>query len=314
MKNKERIMLIMDYLKENSNEQNKITGEKIVGYLIDKCGISVERKTIYNDIKTLNDLGYNIETTKQGYYWDGNIFEPTELRIMVDGIRASSFLSQKKTDIMIEKLSKLTNRFERKMITCGQYNNIKTANEQIYYNIFNIINAINKGQAITFKYFDLGIKKKKQYRKHDYKVFPLDILINQERYYMICYSKKYDRLNNYRIDKMESVEAVDEQVENIKFNVNEYMQQTFSMFTAKKTNVVLKCHSSLMDEIYTRFDKNVMIVDSLKDYYLLNVNVSPSQTFYGWLFSCGGKISIVEPQDLKDDFIQICKKMIELHQ
>lgn len=314
MKNKERIMLIMDYLKENSNEQNKITGEKIAGYLIDKCGINVERKTIYNDIKTLNSLGYNIETTKQGYYWDGNIFEPTELRIMVDGIRASSFLSQKKTDIMIEKLSKLTNCFERKLITCGQYNNIKTTNEQIYYNIFNIINAINKGQAITFKYFDLGIKKSKQYRKHDYKVFPLDILINQDRYYMICYSKKYDDLNNYRIDKMEKVETVDEYIEDIKFNVNEYMQQTFSMFTTEKTNVVLKCHKSLIDEIYTRFDNNALVVEAADDYYLCNINISPSQIFFGWLFSYSGKIIIVEPQNIKDEFVQMCKKMIELHQ
>ncbi|MDO4378838.1 MAG: WYL domain-containing protein [Erysipelotrichia bacterium] len=314
MKNKERIMLVMSYLKENSDEQHKITAEQIINYLTKNHSINVDRKTIYNDINTLNNLGYSIECTRQGYYWDNNIFEITELRILIDAVRASSFLSAKKSDLMIEKLLSLTNCYERKLADSGDYNNTKTTNEQIYYNIFNVINAISKKQAITFKYYDLGVRKEKKYRKHDYEVFPLDLLINQDRYYMICYSKKYNGLNNYRIDKMEQVELKDEYIDRVDFDVNEYMRQTFSMYPCDKTNVILKCHCSLIDEIYTRFDNKVLVTKIENDYYYCNIDISASQTFLGWLFSYNGKIIIEQPQILKDEFINMCKKMIELHQ
>ncbi len=313
MENKKRLVIIMDYLKENSNEQHKVTSEEIMSYLNKAYGITSNRKTIYSDINALISLGFNIERGNQGFFWDGSIFDVTELRIVTDAIRSASFLSLKKTEMMIDKIGHLCNKYDRQLVKEGSYLNVKTDNEQVLYNIYTILEAIHDHQAITFSYFDIGIDKEKIFRDHDYNVFPLDLLVNHGRYYMVCYSKKYDSLSNYRVDKMEQVEVLEEYIGKVAFDVNEYMQQTFGMFSTEKRNVKLKCDKRLIDEIYSRFGENLIITDIDGDDYYFNVDISASEPFYGWLFAYDGKITIISPKEIKDEFIDMCKKAIELH-
>lgn len=313
MENKRRLVLIMDYLKENSNEHHKVTSEEMMAFLSKNHGITSNRKTIYSDINALISLGFNIEKSNQGFYWEGSIFDVTELRILIDAIKACGFLSMKKTKMIIDKLSLLCNKYDRQLVEEGSYYNIKTTNEKVLYNIYDILLAIENHQMITFKYFDIGINKKKIYRNHEYRLFPLDLLIHHGRYYVVCYSKKYDCLNNYRIDKLERIRFVDEFIDKFDFDVNEYMQQTFNMFVGEKKNVILKCDSSLLDEIYARFGENVIITAIEDNQYYFSTVVSSSESFFAWLFSYNGKITIISPNEIKEEFVSMCKKAIELN-
>ncbi len=313
MENKKRLVIIMNYLKENSNEQHKVNSEEIMNYLNKEYGITSNRKTIYSDIQSLISLGFNIEKGYHGFFWDDNIFDVTELRILTDAIRSAGFLSLKKTQMMIDKIGDLCNKYDRQLVKEGSYLNVKTDNEQVLYNIYTILKAINGKQAITFSYFDIGIDKEKIFRDHDYNVFPLDLLVNHGRYYMVCYSEKYDSLSNYRVDKMEKVETLEKYIDKVDFDVNEYMQQTFGMFSTEKRNVELKCDRSLIDEIYARFGENVIITDIDGNDYYFNVDISASEPFYGWLFAYNGKIKIISPKEMKEEFVDMCKKAIELH-
>ena len=312
MKNKQRLLAVLDYLRGNSNEDHWINTETIISHL-DSLGIQSERKTIYNDIRELNEMGYSIESGREGYYFSGGALETAELRVLIDLIRASSFLSRKKSGEIMTKLLEMTNRYDRRLLESGDYENNKSANEQIYYNVSAIIKAIAEHRAITFNYFDYTVSGEKKQRKHDYRVFPYDLIVESDRYYLIGWQIKHSQPVNYRLDKMEKIEELDETFETRQFDVGAYMNQTFRMFNGEKVNVQLKCRNDLYGEVQDQFGGDLIITQKQEDCFICNVNATLSPTFYSWVFTFQGGIVILAPEKVKDELKKQCEEMINKH-
>ncbi len=310
MSNKKRIMLVLEYLKENTDYDNGVNAEVLISYLKTQS-IDVERKTIYNDVKQLDEMGYSIGKNKDGYYYDDEMFEASELRVLIDMVKASTFLSVKTSSEIIEKLSTLTNKFNREIINSGDYLNKKTEYADLLVNVEKLLEAISQKKAIRFRYYDLDEKRKKKYRGRNYTYYPINMLVDDDRYYLIGYGEKYKSFNNLRLDKMDSIEILDKSYDEIEFDVNEYMRQTFGMFSGEKMSVRLKFDKKLFSEIDSQFGEEMILTakDGENFYCEANINVSP--TFFSWVFGFNGQIKILGPEKVKQQYLQMCYKVIE---
>ena len=311
MSNKQRVMALLEYLKENTNASHKVNAETIIQHLATQ-GFSVERKTIYNDIAQLSDMGYFISKEKDGYYFDNELFELAELKMLVDSVNSSTFLSKKKSRAIKDKLLSLTNVYDRKLVDESKYESNKTENEQILYNIDAIIRAIADRSAITFKYYDIDLDKKKNYRQHNYQIYPYSLIVNNNRYYLIGQSIKRDNLSNYRLDKMDQVKPIDEKFYDVP-DIKDYMNKVFSMFSGEMCNITLKCSRMMFAEIEDKFGKDAIITEKNEDYFICNVNALISPPFYSWLFTFANEIEILTPQKVKDQFMERCSLVLETY-
>jgi len=310
MSNKKRIMMVLEFLKENTNYENGVNAEQLISYLKTQS-IDVERKTIYNDIKQLDEMGYSIDKNKDGYYFDDEMFEASELRVLIDMVKASKFLSERTSAEIIKKIISLTNKFNREIIDSGDYYNKKTEYADLLVNVEKLLEAISKKREIKFKYFDIDEKKKKKYRGKKYIYFPVNMVVDDDKYYLICYTKKYKGFNTFRLDKMDSIEILENTYDEIKFDVNEYMRQTFGMFSGEKMSVKLKFEKKLFSEIDSQFGQQMILIakDSENFYCEANINVSP--TFFRWVFGFNGQIKILGPDKVKQQYLEMCNRAIE---
>lgn len=310
MSNKKRIMLVLEYLKENTNYDNGANAETLISYLKNQA-IDVERKTIYNDIKQLDEMGYSIGKNKEGYYFDDEMFEASELRVLIDMVKASTFLSEKTSKEIIDKITALTNKFNRAIINSGDYLNKKTEYADLLVNVEKLLEAINQKRAIRFRYYDLDEKRKKKYRGRNYTYYPINMLVDDDRYYLIGYGEKYKSFNNFRLDKMDSIEILDKTYDEIEFDVNEYMRQTFGMFSGEKMSVKLKFDQKLFSEIDSQFGDEMILTFKDKDNFYCEANINVSPTFFSWVFGFNGQIKILGPEKVKQQYLEMCYRAIE---
>ncbi len=314
MSNKKRVMLVLKYLQENTNEFHKVNSENIISELAN-YDINVDRKTIYNDIKELNEMDFNIEKDTDGYYYNNELFELPELRILMDEIKSNGFLAKKRTDVIAKKLLSLTNKYDRKLLESRQRINVEGGNETNLYNIDKLMHAIADKTAVSFYYYDLDLSKKKVYRKNKklYRVYPYELVATNNRYYLICNTIGHDGLSNYRLDKMDDVMTIKDQFYDKAPDLSDYMKKTFNMFSGESAPITLKCHRSLYDEVEKKFgDLKIIRSNEQDDYFMCYVKVNVSPTFFSWVFTFGGKIQI-ETEEVKKQFAQMCKQMANIH-
>jgi predicted DNA-binding transcriptional regulator YafY len=200
------------------------------------------------------------------YYYTGGDFERQELKLLADAVACSKFITQKKSEELISKLSSLTNRYDagelkRNVIVADR---VKNANEHIYYTIDSIQRAIRENKKIRFKYFDFDKKKDKKYHnKGAYsEVSPYALCWREENYYLVGYYEKYMEVSNFRADKIEKVEILDEKriAPPKNFNLNEYTKKQFGMFSGEDIRVTLKVHNKLSGVIFDRFGKSITFI------------------------------------------------------
>lgn len=312
MKTKKRFYEVYRYLKENSNEDHPVKAEEILTYL-NSIDIEAERKAIYDDIKEMNLNDIAIEVTKKGYYYDDSLFSAAELKILLDLLNSSRFLTPKKVEEIENRLLSLTNKYDRKMLTNDTFNRTNSINEQLYYNVDAILKAINNKKQISFKYFDIDLNGKRKYREHDYLVCPYNLVINNNKYYMVCKSVKYDNLSNYRVDKMEKVVQMDDEFENHFFDINKYMHQVFGMFNGEVKCVSLEVDNDIYGEVLDQYGDNLMVTEKKNTTFICSVFTAITPTFMSWVFTFAGKIRILKPQLVVDKFKEVCTEMLDLH-
>ncbi len=299
-----------------------------INELIEKLGnngIDAERKSVYNDIELLINYGMEIERTgssrNTAYYLASGDFEIHELKLLADAVACSKFITEKKSRELIGKLGTLANRYDagelkRNVIVSDR---VKNANEQIYYNIDTIQRAIREKKKIRFLYFDYDKKKNKKYHNDgaQSEVSPYALCWREENYYLVGYYGKYDDVTNFRADKIERVEIVEDEKrveppEN--FNLNEYTKKRFGMFSGEDIRVTLRVHNSLSGVIFDRFGRNITILsDDDEDYFVINQPITASQIFYGWVCQFGGKIEILEPESVRKDFGKYIGTIYKMH-
>lgn len=320
---KQKLLLMRKILLEKTDENNALTGNEIIEILA-MNGIKEERKTLYDDIATLNASGLAIEVTKKGhanaYYVSERLFTTEELFVLADAVASSKFLTQKKSSELIKKLQKLTSDAKSKSLRRQIFveNRAKTFNENIYYTINQINEAIFNKKMITFQYFsyDTGRKKQLRHGGEVYKVSPYYLLWKNDNYYLICHSPKRDKIVNFRADRMTRVTAVDEKRAELSIDQQEIaksLRQTFDMYTGTPENVTFEIDRSLIDVMVDRFGEKIILTQFAEDTFRFNAEVQISPTFWGWLFTFGKNARVCSPKWVVDMARDESKKLFEIY-
>ena len=317
---KMKILYLMDMLLTDTDEEKGLSMSEILGRL-EAAGVKAERKSIYDDMDSLRMYGVDI-LTKRGatteYYVGDRTFELPELKLLVDAVQSSKFITQKKSSDLIRKLESLTSKNHAKALQRQVFvtNRIKTQNESIYYNVDALHTAILEKQKVSFKYFDYNEEKKRVYRR-DGKVYmadPLGLSWDDENYYLITYSEKYDSYVHYRVDRMTEIsltgEPISDRVKIRDFDIVEYCKRVFNMFGGDDVRVELTADNSLINTMIDRFGKDVILYRKDDESVRVIAGVTRSGTFFGWLTQFGSKIHIDEPGGLRDEYVKYLKDII----
>ncbi len=280
--------------------------------LLEGYGVTADRKSLYDDMEALRVLGIDVigEQVGRNYYYHvgSKQFEIAELKLLVDSIQSSKFITEKKSAELIKKLTALASEYEaaqlkRQVEVQGR---IKTMNESIYYIVDDIHNAISTNRRIKFEYLKWNLNKEMVPRKEGYyEVSPWALTCDDENYYLIAYDEEADKIKHYRVDKMRKIQVVDEMRlgrEHFKaFDMGSYSKMNFGMFGGKETGVKLKFKEHMVGVLLDRFGKDISIRGCGGGWYETNVEVAVSEQFFGWVFALGGDVIIAGPQDVVDN-------------
>ena len=314
-----KILYLYKILLENTDEQHYLSMPEIIKQL-ESYGIVAERKALYEDIEALKSFGLDIVSLRgrtSGYYVASRDFELPELKLLADAVSSSRFLTEKKSAELLEKIENLSSIHEAKQIKRQVYvtNRVKAMNERIYLNVDVIHRAIAENKKIKFRYFDYNIQKKKTYREGSRVCSPYALAWDDERYYLIAYYDNRQSISNFRIDRMESVEILDENAVDKPedFIVADYMNSSFSMFSGTTQDIKLRFDNQLINAVIDRFGKKITIIADGDSHFTVRVKVKTEhpETFFGWLFQFGTMAEIIEPCELRDRYIEMLKSVTE---
>jgi len=316
-----KILCIMDMLLSDTDEEKGLTMGQIISRL-DAAGIKAERKSIYDDLDSLRLYGLDILKRRGAtmeYYVGQRTFELAELKLLVDAVQCSKFITQKKSTELIRKLESLTSRNQAKALQRQVFvaKRAKTQNESIYYNVDALHTAILERRKASFKYFDYNAEKKRVFRKDErvYVVDPLGLSWDDENYYLITYSEKYDGYVHYRVDRMSGISVLDEPRSDsdkiAKFDIVEYCKRVFNMFGGDDVRVEMTVENSLINTMIDRFGKEVVLYRKDDGTVRVIAGVTRSGTFFGWLTQFGDKIHIDAPDDLREEYVKYLKGIIK---
>lgn len=309
-----KLLYIIKFLYELSDEQHPISTSLLIEELA-RVGIGAERKSIYDDINQLIDFGFDINInhskTKGGYYIGERQFEISELKLLVDSVLASRFISLKKSRALIEKLEQTASVNDRAVLKRNVYvrNRVKTDNDSIYYAINDIYTAMSENKKISFLYMEWNIDKSKKPRKEGkrYIISPYALTIKDENYYLIAYDDAANMIKHYRVDKIKDVAFEDENRSGNdifrKFDVAGYTDKTFGMFSGEDEIVTLRFKESLCGVIFDRFGTDISVRKDSDGFALARVSVNVSNQFFGWVSSLGNDVQITAPSSVREDYI-----------
>lgn len=321
---KTRILYVMKILLKYSDEQHPLSREEISRHL-QEYGIEAERKSIYDDIKILKEFGIDIEnkrTRPAGFYIANREFELPELKLLVDAVQSSKFITRKKSNELIRKIETLTSVHEAKYLQRQVFvsNRIKTMNESIYYNVDKIHMAISQNYRIEFYYYEWTPIKTMQPRKNGmlYKISPWALSWDNENYYMIGYDKKAGMIKHYRVDKMMDITLTNSEREGknefAKFDMACYAKKVFGMFGGEEQKVTILCENILAGAKIDRFGKEVIMHPVDEAHFTVSADVSVSQQFYGWIMALGAGAVIVSPQTVVEGFKQHVENVMKKYE
>ena len=329
-KQKQKLLYIMKFFSEKTDDDYGVTVQDIIDYLAE-YDIAAERKSIYSDIECLRDFGFDIVKSKVGkitlFSLVSRDFTTEELKLLIDAVQCSKFITLKKSRELIHKIERLTSEnqakeLHRQVIVA---NRVKNSNEEIYRNIDSINRAINKKRKIGFYYTNwmvsrTGAKKLVKVRRHNgmrYMLSPKALTWDDENYYMIAYDKDADMLKHFRVDKMEDISVEDVRADSSKavdkFDLAVYTKQVFGMYGGDTVNVRMRFDDSLIGVVVDRFSDKVFIQPHSDGTFTMSAEVMLSPQFYGWLFSFGDKARIVSPKAAKEGFCDYLRSVGELY-
>lgn len=281
-----------------------------------------DRKSVYNDLRDLSVLGIDVEGEPVGnryhYHVVNRAFELPELKLLVDAIQSSKFITEKKSNALIKKLETLVSKYDaqklqRQVFVSGR---IKTMNESIYYTVDAIHKAISENKKIKFQYYQWNVKKEMELRHNGvwYHISLWGLSWDDENYYLVGYDSDAEQIKHYRVDKMLHIKLSNESRDGKehfkKLDMADYAKKSFGMFGGKEQTVKLLVKNSLAGVIIDRFGKNVMLIPTDDEHFTVNVDVHVSRQFLGWVFSLGEDIKIVGPDEVVDEMKKEINRII----
>ena len=314
-----KIFYILDYLQRYSHEKHPVRAAELIEMLDRQKGILCERKTIYSDIAALQDYGVDIVSIpgkNGGYYIASRNFELPELKLLIDAVQSSRFLTEKKSRELIEKLCNQCSVHDAKLmrrdvLVSGR---VKNMNETIYYNVDAIQEAIAQNVQITFRYFDWGIDGKRHYRDKSYEASPYGLCQDNENCYLLAHSPRHG-VTSYRVDRMSDIQLTSDArtpcLELTGKALIEHANRLFQMYSGEASNVKLRFHKSLVNVVIDRFGKETMLIPDGDDHFVFTVNVAVSPMFLSWVIGFGNKAKVLHPQSVIDACRKMCLDALE---
>ena len=304
-----RLLLLFEILQRETDDKHALTTNEIREKL-KTYGIEATRQTVYDDIEMLNSFGYEIITVhgrNNRYFIGDRTFELPEVQVLLHAVGAAKFLTEKKASVLAEKVAELLGEAQadslKELLTVKSN---ELGNERVYYSIDAITTALIEKRKLSFLYFDYDGRGNRVYRKEGerYEVNPLGMVYSGENFYLVCFHDKYDNPASYRIDKMEDAQVEESKIIKKKgfenFDLNAYKRETFGMYYGEKKQVAVYFPSELLDVARDRFGA----VEPKKegDGYIVNVTVRISRTFFAWVAMFEGKVKILEPGTIKEQY------------
>ena len=305
-KQKLKLLVLRDLFYERSDENAPLTAQDLVD-LLAMQGIPSERKSIYNDITCLQEYGMAIELMRGrggGYYLARRDFELPEVKLLVDAVQSSRFLTQKKSLELIGKLEKLAGRsaggtLQRNVVVSGR---VKNMDESIYYAVDAIHDAISKNSQIRFRYFEWGVNRERIYRDGEYTASPYALVWDNEFYYLVANSARHG-LTHYRVDHMSDIRQTGEPrwIEKDKMpDLSVYGKNVFSMYSGEAVQVKMQFANSLAGVVLDRFGRDAILVPEGENTFTYTATIAVSPTFLGWLTQFGAKAKVVYPESVAE--------------
>ena len=304
-----RLLVLYDILLKESDDDCPLSTNELIEKL-SRYGITATRQTVYDDIEMLNAFGYEIicdHGRNNRYFVGDRTFELPEVQILLHAVGASKFLSERKTTVLTEKIAELLGNVQAKRVKdLLTPRGRESGNELIYYSINEITTALLEKRKLSFLYFDYGSKGERIYRKDKerYEVNPLGMVYSGECFYLVCFHDKYGNPASYRIDKMADVqveaEPITQKKEYKKFDLSAYKRETFGMYYGEKAEIKLSFPKDLLDVVIDRFG-DIPIVSNGSG-YIIKPLVRVSKTFFAWLTTFEGKIRIIAPKDVVEQY------------
>ena len=309
-----KIFDILDYLQRNSHQDHPVRAAELIDMLANQHNISCDRKTVYSDIAALQDYGVDIVSLpgkNGGYFIASRNFELPELKLLIDAVQSSRFLTEKKSRELIEKLCKECSVHEAKLVRRDVVvsGRVKSMNETIYYNVDAIQDAIAQNRQIAFRYFDWGLDGKRKYREKEYRASPYGLCQDNENCYLLAHSARHGA-TSYRVDRMAEIQITDEVrtscPELTGKSLIEYANRQFQMFAGEEVDVKLRFRRKLVNVVIDKFGRDILLIPDGDDWFVFTVKVAVSPMFLSWLIGFGAEAKILHPQSVADQCRQMC--------
>ena len=314
-----KIFYILDHLQRNSHQDHPVRAAELISMLERQHNISCDRKTVYSDIAALQDYGVDIVSVpgkNGGYYIASRNFELPELKLLIDAVQSSRFLTEKKSRELIEKLCNQCNEHDarlmrRDVLVSGR---VKSMNETIYYNVDSIQEAIVQNKQISFRYFDWAIDGSRKYRDRDYTASPYGLCQDNENCYLLAHSPRHG-VTSYRVDRMAEINILNEPripcPELSGKALTEHANRLFQMYSGDASDVKLRFHKSLVNVVIDRFGRDTILIPDGEEHFVFTVKVAVSPMFLSWVIGFGAKAKILYPQSVIDQCKDMCREALE---
>ncbi len=316
-----KLVVLINIFERLTDEDHPLNANELIKEL-EKYEIKAERKSIYSDVEQLTQYGYDIVYTKarvkQGYYLASRKFELPELKLLVDLVLTSRFITQKKSRDLVAKLETMCSKYEEIQLKRQVFvlHRIKTENESIYYNVDEIYNGIMQNKKISFYYLEWN-DEKKQVKKRDGKRYfcsPFALTWNEGNYYLIAFDDEKDTIRHYRVDKMKQIELSKEERKGkdafANFDLPTYCNKTFGMYGGTTKTITLQFPERLIGVMIDRFGTDLSLRKMEDGTISTRVEVAISNQFYGWVAGIGKEMKVISPKDVKENYIQYLKEIL----
>ena len=312
-----KLLYLAGFMARYTDEQHPKTVQDMIEYLAG-YGISAERKSIYDDLELLEVYGMDIQSVKSksyGYFLGERDFQLPELKLLIDVVQASPFLTKNKSMELIGKLEKLTSQPQANQLRRQVYvmNRVRTINEKLYYTVDGINAAINENRKVSFRYFDWTVDGGKAYRRQGglYVTDPVALCVDRN-YYLVAYDAELGDYRHYRLDRMENLTVTDQPRSELpgSFDLGSYVKSSFDMYRGDTVTLTMRFADKLRNAVIDRFGTEAHMRPDGEGFFALTAPVEVGPTFYGWLFQFGTEAEILSPPQIREGFADYCRGVL----